>query len=152
MANPTLSLVKAQLGDWQKVLEFEQASKSKFFAAMENEKEVKGYLAESEVFLIKAENDFIGTVSFKSEGDSAYMDGLTIAPQYRGKGFAKLAFSMILEKTKGFKRAYVRVHPKNTSAIIIYLKEGFEITAWENNHYGDGEPRLLMGKNKLITT
>ncbi|MEK6958423.1 MAG: GNAT family N-acetyltransferase [archaeon] len=144
-----ISLVKAKIEDWQKVLEFEKASKSKFFASLENEKQVKDYLAESQVYLIKLGNEFIGTASFKPENDSAYMDGLTISSKHQGKGYAKTAMRSIMKKTKDYKRAYLRVHPRNTSAVIIYLKEGFQITGWEDNHFGDGEPRILMEKTNL---
>lgn len=146
MAEAQISLVKAKADDWQKVLEFERESKSRFFAALEDEKGVKGYLKESQVYLVKLGNEFIGTASFKPENDSAYMDGLTISKKHRGKGYAKTAMRLIMEKAKGYKRAYLRVHPQNISAITVYLKEGFQITGREDNHYGDNEPRLLMEK------
>ncbi|MBU0635560.1 GNAT family N-acetyltransferase [Candidatus Micrarchaeota archaeon] len=141
-----ISLVKAKPDDWSMVLEFERASKSKFFSALETEEEAKNYLAESQVFFVLLGKEAIGTVSYKPEEDSAYMDGLTISPKYRKKGYAKIALHLIMEKAKDYKRAYLRVHPQNSFGVIIYLKEGFRITGWEDNHYGDNEPRLLMEK------
>jgi ribosomal protein S18 acetylase RimI-like enzyme len=124
MSKRKISLVKARAEDWQKVLGFEKASKSKFFSALKTEKEVKEYLAESQV----------------------YLDGLTISPDQRGKGYAKTVVHLLLGKAKKFKRAYMRVHPENPSVLVILLKEGFKITGWEDNHYGDNEPRLLLEK------
>jgi ribosomal protein S18 acetylase RimI-like enzyme len=151
MVKEQISLIKAKMDDWQKVLEFEKASKSKFFAALENEKEVKNYLTESQVYFVKLDDNRIGTASYKPEGNSAYMDGLTISPNQREKGYAKIAMHLIMEKVKGYKRAYLRVHPQSTSAIMVYLKEGFQITEWEDNHYGDNEPRLVMEKISKTT-
>ena len=146
MVNEKISLVSAGINDWQKVLEFEKTSQSKFFAALKNEKEARDYLSESKVFFIKLGKEFIGTASFKPEKDSAYLDGLTIAPNYRGKGYSKIALHLIMEKASSFKRAYLRVHPQNTAGLMIYLKEGFKIISWEENHFGDNEPRVVMEK------
>lgn len=33
---------------------------------------------------------------------------------------------------------------ENASAIILYLKLGFEIYGLKENYYGDGQPRLLL--------
>jgi len=146
MIDEKLYLRKVEPGEWIKVLKFEKASRSKFFSALENEEEVKQYLSESEVYFVMLGNEPIGTASFKSEGDSAYMDGLTIDPKYRGKGYGKIGIHLIMEKVKKYRRVYLRVHPRNVGGIIVYLKEGFEIFGWEDNHYGDNEPRLLMEK------
>jgi len=142
-----VSLVRAAEEDWKKVLKFELGSKSKTFAAFENEKDVRKYLRKSNVFFIQVGGKLIGTVSFESEKDkTAYMDGLTISTKYRGKGFGTEAMVLIMEEVKGFKKATKRVHPKNTPALLMYLKYGFEIVRWEDNHYGDGQPRLFLEK------
>lgn len=146
MAVQKLSLVRANEADWKKVLEFELASKSETYAAFENEKDVRKYLRKSMVFFIKLDKKLIGTASFEPQKDTAYMDGITIAPEYRGKGLGTKAADLIMEKVKGFKQATKRVHPKNTPALLIYLKCGFKIVRWEDNHYGDGQPRLLLEK------
>jgi len=146
MSDEKISLARARICDWQKVLEFEMESKSRFFVALENGEQVKDYLSKSRVYLVKLGRESIGTVSFKPEGDSAYMDGLTICQKHRGKGFAKIAMRLIMEKVRCFRRVYIRVHPQSTPAVMIYLKEGFKPVGWEDNHYGDNEPRLVMEK------
>jgi ribosomal protein S18 acetylase RimI-like enzyme len=147
MVGKEISLVKATKDDWQKVLGFELAAKSEYFSALENEKDVKNYIEESQVFLVKLGNKIIGTASYKPEKDSAYLDGLTIAPEYRGNGYSKKAMALLMNKLKGFKKATIRVHPKNTPAVIVYLKDGFKIINWEENHFGDNQPRLFMEKD-----
>jgi len=148
MVEEEISLVKAQVSDLEKVMEFEKIGKSKYFSPYETEKEVKEYLTNSNVFLVKLGKEFIGTASYQSEGDSAYLNGLIISPTQRGKGYATIALHLMLDKVKDFKRIYNRVHPQNTSALLTYLKEDFKIIAWEDNHYGDNEPRLVIEKIK----
>ena len=142
-----ISLLKAKLADWEKVLSFERESKSKLFAAWQTESEVKKYLVNSEVYFIKVGNDFVGTVSYKPENTSVEMNGLIVSPLYRGKGYAKIAFNLIMKKVKKFKKAHLKVHPQNTSGLLTYLNEGFQIIGWAENPYGDNEPRLLLEKN-----
>lgn len=136
------------MSDWEKVLEFEKIGKSKYFSPYETQKEVKKYLAESNVFLVKLGKKVIGTISYQPEGESAYFNGLIISPTERGKGYATKALRLMLNKVKNFKRVYNRVHPQNTSALLTYLKEGFKIISWEENHFGDNEPRLIIEKLK----
>jgi ribosomal protein S18 acetylase RimI-like enzyme len=147
MGTRRISFVKAKEDDWPKVLQFELAAKSETYSAIENEKDIRAYLKDSNVFFIKLGDALIGTASFKSEkDDSAYLDGLTLLVRYRGSGFGAEAMDLIMEKIKGFKKATIRVHPKNSSALILYLKAGFSIIRWEENHYGDGQPRLFLEK------
>ena len=53
----------------------------------------------------------------------------------------------LLELVKG-NQVYMITHPKNIAAIILYLKNGFEIASWKENCYGDGEPRLILQRTK----
>jgi len=39
-------------------------------------------------------------------------------------------------------------HPLNTPAILLYLKNGFQITGWKDNYYGDSEPRIIFAHNQ----
>jgi ribosomal protein S18 acetylase RimI-like enzyme len=47
----------------------------------------------------------------------------------------------------GNKKIDLVVHPKNTSAIITYLKSWFEINWWKKNLFWDWEDRLYLIKN-----
>ncbi|MDO8627465.1 MAG: GNAT family N-acetyltransferase [Candidatus Diapherotrites archaeon] len=149
MVKKEISLVKAYMKDWQKILEFEKASKSKLYSNFETEKEIKKYLEKSRIYFVKFGKQIIGTTSYKTDNNSACIDGLIISPEQRGKGYAKIVIHLILEKIKNYKKAYLMVHPQNSTAIIIYLKEGFKITKWKNNYFDDNEPRLLLEKELL---
>jgi ribosomal protein S18 acetylase RimI-like enzyme len=47
-------------------------------------------------------------------------------------------------QTIGIKPVHLVVHPKNVGALLLYLKCGFEMYGWDENYYGDGQPRLLV--------
>ena len=142
-----LMLIKAGKNDWKDVLACELACKSPTYAAIDNEKDVKKLLEESEIFFLKLEDNLVGTIIYKIEKDnSAYIDGLTILPSYRGKGLATKAMGLLLNKLKSFSKVTLKVHPENTPAILIYLKTGFKIKKWEDNPFNDGQPRLFLEK------
>ncbi len=150
MAAQRVSFVRAGEGDWKNVLRVELDSKSKTYASFVTEKEVRDSFRKSNVFFIKSGEELIGTVSFDPEKDgTVYLANLAILPEHKGKGLGTEAMDLLMEKVEdlGFKKATLRVHPKNTPALLIYLKSGFEIVRWEENSYGDGEPRLFLEKN-----
>ncbi len=142
-----LALQKATNNDWEILATIEKESSSKFFHALTQEKEIKDYIKDSEVFFITLDNQKIGTVSYeKKEKNSIYFNGLTIIKKYRRKGIASWAIENILSNIKNKKTMSLLVHPKNTPAILVYLKAGFSIHGWENDGFGDGEPRLSLIK------
>jgi len=51
MSDEKISLARARICDWQKVLEFEMESKSRFFVALENGEQVKDGSVESRLIL-----------------------------------------------------------------------------------------------------
>ena len=73
---------------------------------------------------------------------------MTIVPQHRQKGIARIAFEKVLNDPKEKKEWRLVTHPKNTASLLIYLKAGFKIDKWIDNYFGDGQPRLLLIKNK----
>ena len=63
MHNRIIHSTEIKISRWlriscQKVLKFERASTNKFFAALENEKEVKDYLAESQLYPVKLGDNY----------------------------------------------------------------------------------------------
>lgn len=139
---------KANLEDWQKILFFEKKCSSDVFHAIDNEKEVKEYIKGSIVYFVILDSEEIGTVSYEVKKDNvAYIDGLTILPEYRGKGIGTFAIRKILKELENFDEINLVVHPRNNSAIVVYLKNGFEIKKWESDFFGKGEHRLFLVKN-----
>ncbi len=81
----------------------------------------------------------------------AYMMGVSIAKEYRGKGvgtrFIKETFVALGKE--GIKEVELTVDPKNIAAVKVYQnKLGFQEIDFRKNEYGEGEDRLVM--NALI--
>jgi len=137
---------KLNIENWELARSLEEGAASDMFEPCEGEEGYKKYIRESQVYAIMNGNRAIGTISYKNQADeSVLINGLTIMPEYRGKGIAKQAMSKLLEEV-GNKNLELVVHPGNTPAILIYLHFGFSITEWKENYFGNSEPRLFLQK------
>lgn len=54
----------------------------------------------------------------------------------------------ILALAKSAPKIDLVTHPENTKAIRLYESLGFKIAERKENYYGDGEPRVVLVKNK----
>lgn len=105
------------------------------------------FLKGCEIYLTYDKNIPIGLFAYKHNEDGVEVKQIIVLPKYQGKGLGKAIMKKLLELVKG-NNIYLHTHPKNIAAIILYLKNGFEITTWKENCYGDGEPRLIMQLKK----
>lgn len=101
------------------------------------------YLKDCEVYFVYEDKTPIGSFSFKESGGQVEIMQVALLPQHQGKGYGKKIVAYLLNVVKG-KKVWLVTHPKNTPAIIVYLKAGFVISEWKENYYGDGQPRLLL--------
>lgn len=142
-----LTLQPATLSDWQEIGAIESNSGNACYKALTLEGELKEFLTESRVFFAINNGKKIGSVGIKQLSDKqAQLVNLSIMPEYRGQGYGKeLVEVTVQEATRlGFETIMLLVHPTNTTAQIMYLKCGFIVTAYKENYFGDGEPRLVM--------
>ena len=96
---------------------------------------------------MRLDGTVVGDVSYEAKSpERACIDGLNILPEYRGRGYGKLALEWLLGVLGGCRRIELSVHPHNRWALIIYLQLGFKIESWADNHYGDGQPRLILAR------
>lgn len=105
--------------------------------------DVTSYLKDSEVYLVYEDNNVIGNFSYEEKDGRVEIKEVLVLPQYQSKGYGKKIMEYLLNLVKG-KSVWLVTHPKNTPAIITYLKSGFVLTEWKDNYYGDGHPRLLF--------
>jgi len=98
------------------------------------------------VSLVKKKDKIIGLVAYKILKKKIHINGLIIDPEFRGKGFTREAMVLAFKKMPKKLPLELVVHPHNNSAISLYLSLNFIIKSWSENHFGDGEPRLLMIK------
>lgn len=145
-----LKLRQVHNEDWKTLAMLEKKASSDVFHALSDEKEIKEYIEDSEVFFIVLDDEKIGTISYENKENNIHFNGLTVLNEHRRKGIASWAIKAILEKMSDNKKTInLVVHPQNTPAILVYLKAGFKIDGWKDNYFGDGEPRLSLVKNEL---
>jgi len=148
---PEIILQPVYLDNWETLAMMEKSAASEVYVPYTTESEIKHYLENSKVFFIILDQAKIGSISYEIKADnSIYFDGLIVLPEYRQKGIATAAMKKVLETLKNHQALSLVVHPKNTPAILVYLKAGFIIKEWRENPFGDGEPRLfLLRTNQL---
>ncbi len=109
-------------------------------------------IRDHELYFVHEEGKNIGTISYQiKEDESAYISNMAVLPEYRGKGIARKAMEFVLEKVKGAPRIWLVVHPENEVALHLYESLGFVEEERIENYYGDGEPRVEMGRMSLST-
>lgn len=143
-----IELEKASSEDWQEVLNYEKGVDSKTFHAMTTEAEVKDFMDKNELFFISADDIKVGAISYEPRKDSNHINELIVAPEHQKQGIGTRAMEVLMNQIGQDKPMDLVTHPENSIAIRIYLKLGFIITDLKDNFYGDGEPRLLLVKEK----
>ena len=140
---------KAEEKDWEIIsfLEKSVSEKNNYYSPIIKENEVKEYIKKSTVFIIEKEGKAVGTVSYEiKDKNHIYFDGLTVHPDYQKQKIATKAMEFVINRIGKVKKIDLHVHPKNTPAIKLYLNFGFKIDSWVENHFGDGEPRIILVK------
>ena len=142
-----ITFQKATIADADTFIELEKKVMGvKMYSGITDKDEARSEIKNNEVYFIKKDSKIIGSTEYqiKSPGH-AYMGGLVIDPSFQGQGIARKAIEFRLDKLKDMKRIDLVTHPHNSKIIRMYLSYGFIIEAWEDNYYGDGEPRLVLG-------
>lgn len=140
-----LTFQKVTENDWETVIFIEKSCETLTFLAYTKEEDSRKYLRNSQVWIIKLGDKIIGTISYEEKSlEHAYIDAMTILPEYRGKGFATEAMIWLMAQLKDYKSVDLVTHPRNSASLRVYLKFGFKITEWKDNYFGDGQPRLHL--------
>lgn len=116
-----------------------------------NKKEVLDYIKNEIVYLIFREKILVGVISYKiRDKGHVYIGGLIIKPEFQKQGLGRQVMEKLLEELKDYKELNLVVHPENFSAVKLYKSLGFVEKSRMENHYGDGEPRLLLVLDKSV--
>lgn len=143
----SLKLRKADLRkDGRLLKELDNLSFSRDFdmPSMSVEEEVK-FLRSCQTYIYYKDNKPVGFYSYIENMGEVELKGIAVIPDFQNKGIGRKMTEDFLSKIKG-KRSFLVTHPKNSGAIILYLKCGYEITGWKENYYGDGQPRLRLNR------
>lgn len=108
-------------------------------------------IAENEVYLIYRGEQLVGSAAFQMKGpDHAYLSGVVVYPDYQRQGIAREAALFRLRKLQGVKRIDLVTHPGNFKTINLWKSLGFEVEKRIENYFGDGEPRLVLAKERQV--
>lgn len=79
-------------------------------------------------YRIELGDQTLGKIGLTMEGESAYIFGVGILPEYRGRGYAREALSLILTqlKSQNIPTALLEVAVANESALWVYESCGFK--------------------------
>jgi len=100
------------------------------------------------VYLIEEDGVMVGDISYEiKDGDHTYISGLVITPEFQRRGLARQAMLLLIDELKDFRRLSLVVHPDN-HAVKLYESLGFVATERKENFYGDGQPRIIMVREK----
>lgn len=101
------------------------------------------YLKNCIVYLVEIDKVTIGLFAYSEKDNEVEVKQIIVLPEFQNKGYGKKIVKKILELCKN-KKVWLVTHPKNTGAIIVYLKNGFELSGWKENYYEDGQPRIVF--------
>ena len=143
-----MELIRATIKDVQTLLEVEKTTIGlKVYSGYFTKEEVEGYVKDSIVYLIKNNDNIVGSISYDViDSNHADVSGLVIKPEFQKQGLAKKAMELLFEELKNYKKLSLVVHPDN-HALKLYKSFGFIEELRKENYFGDGEPRLIMNKN-----
>jgi len=150
--NLKISLRKATEKDIPDLISVEKKlPELKIYSAAVTEKDWKEEFDKKDavIYLILKDGVIVGDVSYeKRNKDKAHISGLAIDPNFQGMGIGREAVKLVLKDLKGVKVIELATHPDNEKALKLYSSFGFARKGIVENYFGDGEPRILMIREK----
>ena len=106
---------------------------------------------EYQYFLIQFENESVGYMSLRIEGDSLFLSKIYILSTQRGKGLGKAAFNFIENKAEQTECSsiYLTVNIHNDNSIKAYEKLGYKNVGAVVKEIGKG---YVMDDYKMVKT
>ncbi len=109
------------------------------------EDEIERQVGDKNHFIFVAEDDkrVVGFISaeWQKWNSSLYIDSLYIDKNYRYRGYGSKLLKQMIRKSREIKskKVFVDAEAGNRSAIILYLKHGFEINGYIQDFYRSKE-------------
>jgi len=99
-------------------------------------------------YLVMKGGQSIGTAAFEFRSDgAAYLSNIALLPGYRNQGFGREVVAFLLSQCVSAPRIELVTHPENLVALSLYRSFGFTVGGRSDNHFGDGEPRLILSRD-----
>ena len=144
-----MKLIRAKETDAPVLLAIEETAKDLIVYSWGfTDSEFLEWIRNEVVYLIEEDGVMVGDISYVvKDADSAYITGLVIVPKFQRRGLARQAMNMLLYELKDYRWLSLDVHPDN-HAVKLYESLGFVATERKENFYGDGQPRVIMVRER----
>jgi len=115
-----------------------------------NEWHLVPFIRHGKVYIIRQKEEIVGLIQYMRDWDNprkAYLMGVSIAKEMRGKGLGTTLIRASLQEIKkeDIVEVELTVDPENQNAIKVYNEKlGFVMKETRIDEYGAGEKRLVM--------
>ncbi len=115
-----------------------------------NEWHLVPFIRHGKVYIIRQKEEIVGLIQYMRDWDTprkAYLMGVSIAKEMRGKGLGTTLIRASLQEIKkeDIVEVELTVDPENQNAIKVYNEKlGFVMKETRIDEYGAGEKRLVM--------
>ena len=101
-----------------------------------------------EFLVAERDGKIIACAGAEIDNDTAEIESIAVAPEYRRIGVAKILLAKLLDAItkRGATFIVLEVRPSNKAAIELYKKFGFQIVEREKNYYWN-EDAWIMAKD-----
>jgi len=147
---PDIVLKEATADDADRYTELEKKVGGRTYFALTKKEEFLDELSKRKIFLFKRGEETVGHLSLEihKNGEEVNFCGFAVDPEYQGRGYGREGLRLVLETVKDAPRIALVTHPDNSKSINMYQSFGFEIVERRENYWGDGEPRVVLVKEK----
>lgn len=96
-----------------------------------------------EIWLLELEGEVVGHGVISAAVGEAHLLNICVARQHHRKGLGRAILEFVIERAKqlGATVMFLEVRESNTSAIALYLAEGFRTIGSRKNYYPFGSER-----------
>ncbi|RJQ36687.1 GNAT family N-acetyltransferase [Candidatus Parcubacteria bacterium] len=115
------------------------------YSGITDQDEARQELAASIVYFITVDGKIAGTIQYEIKSPKhAHISGIVVRPEFQERGVGHVALHFVLKELKSVERIDMAVHPHNRRSLRLALNFGFVVESWQDNYFGDGEPRLIL--------
>jgi [ribosomal protein S18]-alanine N-acetyltransferase len=85
---------------------------------------------------------------YRLGAEEAWLLSLAVAPEARGKGVSTALLDSLIAALEGSPARWLKltVDPSHEDALGFYWRRGFEQIAIDDEYFGPGKPRLILGR------
>ena len=147
MTEPELIIRLADLNDIKNIMAMEEGS----IVHPWTSKDIESLITDRSKKCLAAElgGKVIGYAGAETVLDECNIGNVVIDKEFRGRGFATVLMSRLLDELKksGISKVFLEVEHDNVPALALYDKLGFTKYGHRRDYYGQGKDAVLMSKD-----